>query len=127
MDGMAGVPRFVSVVALFAQQRRRRGQLLLEVSLVTTKAADPAALTQWTFVGSGGAPSTLPSASEFVVHAGSAAVPVQSVAYKRRPIYAPLARYDLRVGNWLYLVLASPLADGTTVTVDDAARTQRAA
>ncbi|HEX3345248.1 MAG TPA: cellulase N-terminal Ig-like domain-containing protein, partial [Polyangiaceae bacterium] len=93
---------------------------LLELSLVTTKAADPAPLTEWTFVDASGTPSALPAASNFVVHAGASTVAVQQVGFKRRPVYAPLARYDLRVGNWLYLVLASPLSDGAAVTVDDA-------
>jgi hypothetical protein len=93
---------------------------LLEVSLVTTKAADPATLTQWTFVGASGQPSTLPLASNFVVQSGAATIGVQQVGFKRRTIYAPLSHYDLRIGNWLYLVLASPLADGATVSVDDA-------
>ncbi len=92
---------------------------LLEISLVTTKAADPAPLTQWTFVGSNGQPSTLPPASDFVVQAGGVTIPVQQVGFKRRPIYAPLSHYDLRIGNSLYLVLASPLTDGTSVSVDD--------
>ncbi len=115
----AGYPN-LDLPAVGATTLRVVTPTLLEVSLVTTKAADPAALAQWAFVGSGGSPSTLPPASDFVVHAGSATVPVQSVAFKRRPIYAPLARYDLRIGNWLYLVLASPVTDGATVTVDDA-------
>jgi hypothetical protein len=93
---------------------------LLELSLVTTKAADPAPLTQWTFVDGSGNPSALPPATDFVVHAGAGTVAVTTVGFKRRPVYAPLATYDLRIGNWLTLVLASPIADGTSVTVDDA-------
>ena len=49
---------------------------LLELGLVTTKAADPAPITQWNFVDANGQASALPPASNFVVHAGSATVPV---------------------------------------------------
>lgn len=93
---------------------------LLEIGLVTTKAADPAPIGQWNFVDSSGNASALPSASNFVVHAGASTVSVSRVGFKRRPVYAPLAKYDLRIGNWLYLELASPIADGTSVSVDDA-------
>lgn len=93
---------------------------LLELGLVTTKAADPAPITQWNFVDSSGQASALPATSNFVVHAGGSTVSVTSVGFKRRPVYAPIANYDLRIGNWLYLELASPLADGTSVSVDDA-------
>ena len=92
---------------------------LLEVGLVTTKMADPAPVTQWDFVDASGQPSALPAASSFTVHAGSSTVTVSQVGFKRRPIYSPLARYDLRIGNWLYLTLASPITDGTKVSVDD--------
>ncbi|HEY3819991.1 MAG TPA: glycoside hydrolase family 9 protein [Polyangiaceae bacterium] len=114
----AGYPN-LDLPAVGAAELRIVTPTLLEVSLVTTKAVDPAPLGAWDFVGENGQPSTLPPASNFVVHAGSSTVPVASVGFKRRPLYAPLARYDLRIGNWLYLVLASPVADGTSVSVDD--------
>jgi hypothetical protein len=93
---------------------------LLEVGLVTTKAADPAPITQWDFVDSSGLPNGLPPAANFVVHAGTATVAVAQVGFKRRPVYAPLSHYDLRIGNWIYLVLASSLTDGASISVDDA-------
>ena len=92
---------------------------VLELELVTTKAPDPAPVAQWNFVDASGAASALPPAGNFVVHAGGATVAVARVGFKRRPLYAPLARYDLRIGNYLYLVLASPIADGAQVSVDD--------
>jgi len=92
---------------------------MLELTLVTTKAIDPAPVTQWSFVDSSGNPSALPSATSLTVEAAGATETVTQVGFRRRPIYSPLASYDLRVGNSLYLTLSSPLADGTTVSVDD--------
>jgi hypothetical protein len=89
---------------------------LLELTLVTTKEPDPALLTQWNFVSSSGVLST-PSASQFVVTVNNQPVAVQSVGFKRRPLYAPLRVRDLRIGNYLYLQLASPIADGQSVSV----------
>src|SRR5262245_16318037 len=37
--------------------------------------------------------------------------------FKRRPIYAPQAAWDLRIGNALYLQLNTPIADGQSVQV----------
>src|SRR5204862_4906453 len=37
--------------------------------------------------------------------------------FKRRPLYAPLNNYDLRIDNCLYLQLASPVADNVPVQV----------
>src|ERR1041385_512131 len=89
---------------------------VLEVSLVTTKAADPALVTEWNFVGSNFTPA-VPNASEFQVMVGGTTVGVTEVGFKRRPLYAPLRVRDLRIGNYLYLRLAAPIADGQSVTV----------
>jgi hypothetical protein len=92
---------------------------ILELTLVTTKAIDPAPVTEWSFVDSSGTASGLPAPSSLVVQTGAGMATVTQIGFKRRPIYSPLARYDLRIGNALYLTLAAPLADGTTVTVSD--------
>ncbi|MGI9240742.1 MAG: cellulase N-terminal Ig-like domain-containing protein, partial [Verrucomicrobiales bacterium] len=44
---------------------------------------------------------------------------VVKLGYKRRPLYATLGEYDMRVGTQIYLVLSAPLslADGDRVTV----------
>jgi hypothetical protein len=93
---------------------------VLELELVTTKAIDPAPVTGWSFIDATGDPSALPPASNFIVHVGGATITVSQVGFKRRPIYAPLSHYDLRIGNWLYLVTTTPIADGALVSVDDA-------
>ena len=89
---------------------------MLELSLVTTKAPDPVPVSDWNFVG-GNFALTLPAPSKFVVQADSSIVAVSQVGFKRRPLYAPLKRRDLRVGSYVYLVLATPLAEGQMVTV----------
>src|SRR5205807_1144798 len=52
-----------------------------------------------------------------VVSAGGQTIPVKTIGFRRRVLYAPLARRDLRIGNYLYLVLARPLEEGQTVEV----------
>ena len=88
---------------------------LLEVTLINTKALDPATVTNWNFVSSGNL--SAPAASSFAVTANGQSVNVQSVGFRRRPIYAPLAPPDLRIGNYIYLQLASSIADGQVVQV----------
>src|ERR1044072_954183 len=60
---------------------------LLELTLVTTKAPPPAQVTQWNFVA-GNFQYVLPAASRFVVAVDGVSVDVQSVGFRRRPIYA---------------------------------------
>jgi hypothetical protein len=59
---------------------------------------------------------------DFQVEVDGAATPVDQLAFKRRALYAPLKQRDLRVANYIYLHVASPLADGAhevKVTVKD--------
>jgi hypothetical protein len=58
-----------------------------------------------------------PETPELVVLVNGKPVTVSAVAFKRRPLYAPLAGYDLRIDNDLYLQLATPIAEGQTVQV----------
>ncbi|MDQ6631269.1 MAG: glycoside hydrolase family 9 protein, partial [Verrucomicrobiota bacterium] len=93
---------------------------LLELTLITTKRPDPAPITEWNFVGANGQLSA-PASSAFVVTAGGPTIAVQSVGFKRRALYAPLKIYDLRIGNYLYLQLASPISEGQAVQVKNPA------
>ncbi|HWW03065.1 MAG TPA: glycoside hydrolase family 9 protein [Candidatus Acidoferrum sp.] len=88
---------------------------LLELRLVTTKTL-AAAVGQWNFVGALGLPN-FPRSAEFVVLVNGKMVPVSAVGFKRRPLYAPLTSYDLRIDNNLYLQLAAPIADNQTAQV----------
>jgi hypothetical protein len=62
-------------------------------------------------------PNSCPDASQFTVTAGGMFDTVQSVGFKRRPLYAPLAQRDLSIDNCFYLQLATPVSDNTTVVV----------
>lgn len=86
---------------------------MLELGLVTRKEPDPAPLSAWDFA------EALPATSDFEVLADGRKITVKSVGFKRRPIYAPLKKRNLRVGNWLYLELTTALPDGARVEVHD--------
>jgi hypothetical protein len=89
---------------------------LLELKLITTKQPDPAAVTQWNFVDANSQLS-LPSTAAFKVSADGQNVGVASVAFKRRPLYAPMIGYDLRIENSLYLRLSGPISDNQAIQV----------
>jgi len=44
-------------------------------------------------------------------------VPVQAVGFKRRPFFAPLQKFDLRIDNNVYLQLATPISDNQVIKV----------
>src|SRR6185436_1377413 len=88
----------------------------LELTLITTKAPDPAPIDTWNFVGPAGEPR-LPAAAAFDVRCDGAKLPVKTVGFKRRVAYAPLARRDLRIANELYLELSAPIPEGHRVEV----------
>jgi len=89
---------------------------VLELTWINTKDADPARVTTWDFVSDTFA-LTLPAVSQFTVTANSQNVAISSVGFKRRPLFAPLKVRDLRIGNYLYLTLSSPITDGAAVEV----------
>ncbi|HYC70071.1 MAG TPA: glycoside hydrolase family 9 protein [Opitutaceae bacterium] len=87
----------------------------LELVRVNT-APTGTAVDSWNFVdGAGG--FVAPATNRITVTVNGQAVAVQSVGFKRRPLYAPLVGRDLRVANSLVLQLATPVADGQTVEV----------
>jgi len=91
---------------------------MLELDLMTTKQPDPAPVTNWNLVDANfqfGAPAL----SDFAVTADGQSIPVTTVGFKRRPLYAPMSNYDLRVEDSLYLQLATPIADNQTVQIQN--------
>jgi hypothetical protein len=89
---------------------------VLELGLVTTKAPDPARAQPWDFVG----PNfelRLPTRESLRVLVDGKPVSIAELGFKRRALYAPLKKRDLRIGNWLYMKLARPAAEGQTVEV----------
>ncbi|HOP96447.1 MAG TPA: glycoside hydrolase family 9 protein [Verrucomicrobiota bacterium] len=88
---------------------------LLELKLINTKDPAAARVTQWDWVDNH--QFSAPPLNAFEATVNGQRVPVQAVGFKRRPMYAPLARYDLRIDNTLYLQLGAPVADHQTVEV----------
>ncbi|HYG24102.1 MAG TPA: glycoside hydrolase family 9 protein [Verrucomicrobiae bacterium] len=89
---------------------------LLELKLFTTKDPNAASVSTWNLVN-GALTFIAPGLNEFVVTANGQPVGVTAVGFKRRPLYAPLVNYDLRIENSLYLQLSAPLSDNQTVVV----------
>ena len=112
----ATVKNLLALPNVGEHQLRILSPTVLELQLITRKDPDPAQLATWNFVNAS-QQLTAPAASEFNVTANGQAIGVQTVSFKRRPIYAPLNTRDLRLENNLYLQLASPIAEGQTVQV----------
>ncbi|HEX4121008.1 MAG TPA: glycoside hydrolase family 9 protein [Verrucomicrobiae bacterium] len=101
-----------------AHQLRVLSPTLLELTLITTKDPDPATVTQWDFVDVSGQ-TRLPAPGDFAVTSGDRPVSVSGVGFRRRVLYAPFRHRDLRIGNYLYLQLASAVSDNQTVVVNN--------
>jgi hypothetical protein len=89
---------------------------ILEVDLMTSKLPDPAPATNWNLVNAS-SQLTAPALGDFTVTANGQTIEVSTVGFKRRPLYAPMTNYDLRVADSLYLELATPIAANQTVQV----------
>jgi hypothetical protein len=89
---------------------------LLELDLTTAKSPGRSPLSQWSFVDASGQ-THLPRPDAFVVSAAGRSIPVAAVGFRRRVSYAPLNKWDLRLGNLLYLELRTPVPEGSTVQV----------
>lgn len=106
----------LSMPPVGAHQLRILSPTLLELTLITTKKSESAPVTEWNFVDASGAPN-LPGAKKFLVLADGKTDSVRAVGFKRRVLYAPLKERDLRIGNYLYLQLAAPIAENQSVEV----------
>ena len=89
---------------------------LLELRQLNTKAPDPAQVPSWNLVDANGA-FVAPATTEVAVTVNGLSDAVTAIGFRRRPFYAPLNNYDLRIDNALYLQLAAPVADGQSVVV----------
>ncbi|HEX2751473.1 MAG TPA: glycoside hydrolase family 9 protein, partial [Verrucomicrobiales bacterium] len=88
---------------------------VLELTLITTKAPD-ARPAQWDFA-TGEGQASLPAPDQFTVTANGVPHGVSAVGFKRRALYAPLTKRDLRIGNYLTLQLAKPVSSDSVVEV----------
>lgn len=101
-----------------AHQLRILSPAILELTLITTKEPGSAPVTQWSFVDANGK-AHLPGRNQFCVLTDGKTNDVQAVGFKRRVLYAPLKHRDLRIGNHLYLRLATAIKAGQSVRVLD--------
>ncbi len=88
---------------------------VLELTLITTQP-EGGHSALWNWVDEQGHLG-LPALKELKVLEGGKPCDVAAIGFKRRVLYAPLAKRDLRISNALVLQLAQPLADGATVEV----------
>jgi Glycosyl hydrolase family 9/Cellulase N-terminal ig-like domain len=110
----------LSLPPVGAYQLRILTPAVLELTLVTTKRPDPARPEQWDFVNERGE-GHLPEPQAFIVSAGTSAISVKRVGFKRRVLYAPLKQRDLRIANYLYLELSKLVPTNQTVEVTEPA------
>ena len=89
---------------------------VLELVLINTKAPDPAHVDSWDLVDAN-TQFQAPPPSAFLVTANGTQIAVQAVGFKRRALYAPTARRDLRIQNSIVLRLGGSIVDGQTVEV----------
>ena len=89
---------------------------VLELLRISTKDPDPAPSEVWGFPDKNGG-CTLPDTKQFAVTADSKPIQVAKVGFKRRVLYAPLKKRDLRIANYIYLQLASPIPENGAVEV----------
>src|SRR5258705_4589746 len=89
---------------------------LLELFLVNTKQPDPAHVDSWDWVNDQYKFVSPDFSSVKVVVNGQTNI-LTGVGFKRRPLYAPLLTWDLRIGNHLYLQLGNAIPEDSSVQV----------
>jgi hypothetical protein len=89
---------------------------LLELFLVNTKQPDPARVNLWDWVDSNQI-FVPPDVSSIRVVVNGQTNNISSIGFKRRPLYAPLLYWDLRIANQLYLRLTNSIPAGASVQV----------
>jgi hypothetical protein len=89
---------------------------VLELVLINTQDQNANTVDSWDWVNDE-TNFVPPDMSSVRVIVGGQTKSVTTVGFKRRPIYAPQAKWDLRIVNDLYLELSSPIAAGQSVQV----------
>src|SRR5690348_4888577 len=87
---------------------------VLELVRINTEQQYTGTVDSWNWVDTNGN-LALPDLSSLKVIINGHATPAAVMGFKRRPLYAPQATWDLRIANSLYLQLSSPVADGQSV------------
>ena len=91
---------------------------ILELGLINIKPPDPDPVEIWNFVDDAGF-FQAPSTSQIQVQVNGSPMVLESIGFKRAPLYAPIAQRDLRVANSLYLKLSGTIAPGQSVSVQN--------
>jgi hypothetical protein len=94
---------------------------LLELVLINTKDPDPGQVDRWNWVNDQ-QNFAAPSLSSIKVMVNGQPQRFTKVGFKRRPVYAPLLNWDLRIGNQLYLQLSNSIPEGSSVLVTNDGR-----
>jgi hypothetical protein len=102
--------------AVGSWQLRIISPALLELTHVTGVRQGAERPEQWDFAKRDGQVQ-LPAPDEFAVTANDKRIAIKSIGFKRRVLYAPFKRWDLRLGNYLYLQLATPVQENEMVEV----------
>ena len=96
---------------------------LLEMHLVNTQQLPteemPTSPTTWDFLNFDGRQEMTPTTSSFEVDVDGSSFPVVGIGFRRKPLYAPLNKYDLRIGNSIFLLLGESVSDGAKIRVRD--------
>jgi hypothetical protein len=91
---------------------------VLELFVVNTKQPDPERVTMWDWVDDQ-QQFVAPDMSSVRVLVNGQPKTVTGIGFKRRPLYAPLLYWDLRIGNELYLQLNTSIPSGASVQVQN--------
>ncbi|HZR18385.1 MAG TPA: glycoside hydrolase family 9 protein [Verrucomicrobiae bacterium] len=91
---------------------------LLELYLVNTKQPDPARVDTWDWVDDAQL-FHAPALTQLKVLVAGRPAGIAGIGFKRRPRYAPLLSWDLRIANHLYLQLSDSIPEGATVQVSN--------
>ncbi|HEX4262927.1 MAG TPA: glycoside hydrolase family 9 protein [Verrucomicrobiae bacterium] len=91
---------------------------LLELKVINSASAGSTTPSSLNLVSSAYS-FAAPALGTVAVKANGQTVAVTAVGFKRRPLYAPLYKFDLRVDNNIYLQLASPISDNQVITVSN--------
>ncbi len=89
---------------------------VLELFLVNTKQPDPARVDSWDWVSDQGT-FIPPDTSKLKIVVNGQTNNVAGIGFSRRPLYAPLLYWDLKIGNHLFLQLTNRIPDGALVRV----------
>lgn len=90
---------------------------ILELTRITTKPPDGPP-QHWNFTTEDSR-LRLPPLDRFRVTADGKPLTIRAAGFKRRVLYAPLKKRDLRIANQLYLTLDQPLPESAAVKVEN--------